>query len=142
VHYRKADFADNAPDLNRVMGGSQHVPDKRSFAWRLVYQSQADRPGFCDGNFLSEVTNTHLVFQERNFGIPSGAYRGNGLQEILIDLRLEHVDFMERCLHLGQTLGVRTPFTCRQKWQNRGAESALWVVKIGSERAAWAIFPG
>ena len=97
-----------------------------------VHEAQVGRPGFCNGDFLSEIANTSLVFQKGNFRALTGADRGDGLQEIFVDPGFQLVDFMVRCLHLGQTFGGRPSLTSVQRWQNRGDRSGVHRRKIRS----------
>lgn len=85
--------------------------------------------------------NTLFVFLERDFRAQTRAHRGDGSQKILVDLGFQHVDFLERCLHLGQTFGDLAPLLCRQRWQNRGEGNAAKDLERGSGPSDLVTFP-
>lgn len=142
LHHRKLVSTRQPPASTATLTATNTYRAGAHSLSRSVYQSQSNRPSFRDGNFLSQVANTLLVFQESNLGIQASANRSDGLQKILVDLGLQHIDFMERCLHLRQTFGARAPFTCRQRWQNRGDETAVKVPRSAPGSPNRATSPG
>jgi len=67
------------------------------------------------------------VFNERNLRALPGANGGYGLQKILVDLDLQHVDFLERYLHFGQTFEAGTSLVFRSKMAESG-RSKRWLI--------------